>query len=192
MLMLDTSITIVSPSSRSQYKIAKQKRFKLTPERKLWPQWSEFVRKTVPQVSVCDWKCTIANGNESRWPNDENRLQLNSDKTKVLWCTTGWRKHPLLTTALSIDGVPVFPETIGCRRRRDCTSTTQVKSVERWRKVLMCAEHSRPEMTLAAALSLFGAAEHSRPEMTLAAALSLFGAICHNVIRKRWKVKKRI
>jgi len=36
-----------------------------------------------------------------------NRLQLNSDKTEVLWCTTGRRQHQLPTTALSIDGVQV-------------------------------------------------------------------------------------
>jgi len=40
-----------------------------------------------------------------------NRLQLNSDKTEVLWCTTGRRQHQLPTTALFIDGVPVFPVT---------------------------------------------------------------------------------
>jgi len=34
-----------------------------------------------------------------------NRLQLNSDKTEVLWCPTGRRQHQLPTTALSIDGV---------------------------------------------------------------------------------------
>jgi len=40
-----------------------------------------------------------------------NRLQLNSDKTEVLWCTTGRRQHQIPTTALSIDGVQVFPVT---------------------------------------------------------------------------------
>jgi len=39
-----------------------------------------------------------------------NRLQLNSDKTEVLWCTTG-RHLQLPTTALSIDGVQVSPVT---------------------------------------------------------------------------------
>jgi len=38
-----------------------------------------------------------------------NRLQLNSDKTEVLWCATGRRQHQLPTAALSIDGVPVAP-----------------------------------------------------------------------------------
>jgi hypothetical protein len=38
-----------------------------------------------------------------------NRLQLNRDKTEVLWCSTGRRQHQLPTTALSIDGVPVSP-----------------------------------------------------------------------------------
>jgi len=36
-----------------------------------------------------------------------NRLQLNSDKTELLWCTTGRRQHQLPTTALSTDGVQV-------------------------------------------------------------------------------------
>jgi Reverse transcriptase (RNA-dependent DNA polymerase) len=36
-----------------------------------------------------------------------NRLQLNSDKTEVLWCSTSRRQHQLPTTALLIDGVPV-------------------------------------------------------------------------------------
>jgi hypothetical protein len=40
-----------------------------------------------------------------------NRLQLNSDKTEVLWCATGRRQHQLPTDALSIDGVPVVPVT---------------------------------------------------------------------------------
>jgi hypothetical protein len=38
-----------------------------------------------------------------------NRLQLNPDKTEVLWCSTGRRLHQLPTAALLIDGVPVVP-----------------------------------------------------------------------------------
>ena len=38
-----------------------------------------------------------------------NRLQLNSDKTEVMWCTTDRRQHQLPTAALPIDGVPVDP-----------------------------------------------------------------------------------
>jgi hypothetical protein len=38
-----------------------------------------------------------------------NRLQLNSGKTEVLWCTTNRRQHQLPTAALKIDGVPVPP-----------------------------------------------------------------------------------
>ena len=38
-----------------------------------------------------------------------NRLQLNSDKTEVLWCTTGRRQHQLPTAALLIDGALVSP-----------------------------------------------------------------------------------
>jgi len=38
-----------------------------------------------------------------------NRLQLNSGKTEVLWCTTNRRQHQLPTAALKVDGVPVPP-----------------------------------------------------------------------------------
>jgi len=39
-----------------------------------------------------------------------NRLQLNSDKTEVLWCTTNRRLHQLpVYTAMLIDGVPITP-----------------------------------------------------------------------------------
>ena len=40
-----------------------------------------------------------------------NRLQLNSDKTEVIWCTTGRRQHQLPTNALLIGDVPVIPVT---------------------------------------------------------------------------------
>jgi len=38
-----------------------------------------------------------------------NRLQLNADKTEVMWCATGRRQHQLPTTPLSVNGVPVQP-----------------------------------------------------------------------------------
>lgn len=38
-----------------------------------------------------------------------NRLQLNSSKTEVLWCTTSRRQHLLPASALSVDGVMVDP-----------------------------------------------------------------------------------
>ena len=38
-----------------------------------------------------------------------NRLQLNPDKTEVLWCATGRRQHQLPTSAMSIAGVPIAP-----------------------------------------------------------------------------------
>jgi len=40
-----------------------------------------------------------------------NRLQLNSAKTEVLWCTTNRRRHQLPASALSVDGVMVDPVT---------------------------------------------------------------------------------
>jgi hypothetical protein len=38
-----------------------------------------------------------------------NRLQLNADKTEVIWCATSRRQHQLPTATLSIDGVPELP-----------------------------------------------------------------------------------
>ena len=38
-----------------------------------------------------------------------NRLQLNSDKTEVLWCATSWRQHQLPSTGMLIDGVHITP-----------------------------------------------------------------------------------
>jgi len=39
-----------------------------------------------------------------------NRLQLNPDKSEVLWCATGRRQHEVPTSAVLIAGVPVTPE----------------------------------------------------------------------------------
>ena len=38
-----------------------------------------------------------------------NRLQLNPDKTEVLWCTTSRRQHQLPTSDMLIGGVPITP-----------------------------------------------------------------------------------
>ena len=38
-----------------------------------------------------------------------NRLQLNSDKTEVLWCATNRRLHQPPVSAMLIDGVPITP-----------------------------------------------------------------------------------
>jgi len=38
-----------------------------------------------------------------------NRLQLNSDKTEVLWCATSRRQHQLPSTGMLIDGVHITP-----------------------------------------------------------------------------------
>jgi hypothetical protein len=38
-----------------------------------------------------------------------NRLQLNPDKTEVLWCTTGLRQHQLPTTSFKFGGVDIKP-----------------------------------------------------------------------------------
>jgi len=38
-----------------------------------------------------------------------NRLQLNRDKTEVLWCTITRRQHQLPKSPLSVDGTPINP-----------------------------------------------------------------------------------
>ena len=38
-----------------------------------------------------------------------NRLQLNPDKTEVLWCATSRRQHQLPSTGMLIDGVHITP-----------------------------------------------------------------------------------
>ena len=38
-----------------------------------------------------------------------NRLQLNSDKTELLWCTTTIRQHQLPRSPLLADGTPIDP-----------------------------------------------------------------------------------
>jgi len=43
-----------------------------------------------------------------------NRLQLNSDNTEVMWCTTDRRQHQLPTATLPINGVPVAPVSSVC------------------------------------------------------------------------------
>ena len=62
------------------------------------------------EVDAFSTKLTECIGIVSNWMRS-NRLQLNSDKTEVLWCATGRRQHQLPTTALSIDGVQVSPVT---------------------------------------------------------------------------------
>ena len=62
------------------------------------------------EVDAFSTKLTECIGIVSNWMRS-NRLQLNSDKTEVLWCATGRRQHQLSTTALSIDGVQVSPVT---------------------------------------------------------------------------------
>jgi len=62
------------------------------------------------EVDAFSTKFSECIGVVSNWKRS-NRLQLNSDKTVVLWCTTGRSQHQLPTTAFSIDGVQVFPVT---------------------------------------------------------------------------------
>ena len=43
-----------------------------------------------------------------------NRLQLNANKTEVLWCATGRRQYQLPTDPLPVAGAPVLPVTSVC------------------------------------------------------------------------------
>jgi len=62
------------------------------------------------EVDAFSAKLSECIGAVSNWM-QSNRLQLNSDKTEVLWCTSGRRQHQLTTTALLIDGIQVSPVT---------------------------------------------------------------------------------
>jgi len=62
------------------------------------------------EIDAFSAKLSECIGVVSNWMRS-NRLQLNSDKTEVLWRITGRRQHQLPTTALSIDGVQVSPVT---------------------------------------------------------------------------------
>jgi len=62
------------------------------------------------EIDALSAKFSECIGVVSNWMRS-NRLQINLDKTEVLWCTTGRRQHQLPTTALSIDGVQVSPVT---------------------------------------------------------------------------------
>jgi len=58
---------------------------------------------SVGELSASISQCTAAVASWMR----SDRLQLNSDKTEVLWCTTGRRQHQLPSGTLSIDGTAV-------------------------------------------------------------------------------------
>jgi len=60
------------------------------------------------EVNAISVKLSECVGVISNWMRS-NRLQLDSDKTEVLWRTTGRPQQQLPTTALSIDGVQVSP-----------------------------------------------------------------------------------
>ena len=58
------------------------------------------------------------------------RLQLNSDKTEVLWCATNRRLHQLPVSAMLIDGAPIIPamyvRDLGIYLDRDLSMRTHV------------------------------------------------------------------
>ena len=53
------------------------------------------------KLTACS--CAVASWMQS------NRLQLNSDKTEVLWCATTRRQHQLPRSPLLVDGTPINP-----------------------------------------------------------------------------------
>jgi len=57
----------------------------------------------VGELSASISECTAAVASCMR----SNRLQLNADKTEVVWCTTGRRQHQLPSGTLTIDGTAV-------------------------------------------------------------------------------------
>ena len=64
------------------------------------------------RLSACCRQCFVVPDywlRRHRCQLDEVRLQLNADKTEVMWCATGRRQHQLPTTPLSVNGVPVQP-----------------------------------------------------------------------------------
>ena len=62
------------------------------------------------EVDTFTLKLSACISDLSNWMRS-NRLQLNSDKTEVIWCTTGRRQHQLTTNALLIGDVPDTPVT---------------------------------------------------------------------------------
>jgi len=115
--------------------------------KKLKLQWGDFVRNR-STGSVCDRKCTIADGDESRWPNDE---------------TIGWRRaKPSTSRRISSSDEVRRKMQRGAERWRQRNVTVDIINLMRsavqsqwWLAsvVLMRAEHGRPAMILAAALS---------------------------------------
>ena len=58
---------------------------------------------SVSELSASISECMAAVASWMR----SNKLQLNADKTEVLWCTTGRRQHQLPSGTVTIDGTAV-------------------------------------------------------------------------------------
>jgi len=84
-----------------------------------------------------------------------NRLQLNADKTEVLWCTTGRRQHPLPSGTLMTDGTAVSASSsvrdLGIHIDADLVMRTHVqKTVSRCFAVLRHAAASNSSLSATA------------------------------------------
>ncbi len=98
-----------------------------------------------------------------------NRLQLNSDKTEVLWCSTGRRLHQLQTASLLIDGVAVAPVSsvrdLGIFIDADLVMRTHVqRTMSRCFAALRQLRQIRRSLPTATFQSLVVALVHSRLE----------------------------
>ena len=71
-----------------------------------WYRQHSKIRTQVTNVAVCNLLVKHAS---AWWLSLYNRLQLNSDKTELLWCATNRRLHQLPVSAMLIDGVPITP-----------------------------------------------------------------------------------
>ena len=96
-----------------------------------------------------------------------NRLQLNSDKTEVLWCTTNRRLHQLPVSAMLIDGVPITPamyvRDLGIYLDRDLSMKTHVqRTVSRCFAALRQLRQIRHSVPAATFQTLVVALIHSR------------------------------
>jgi len=117
-------------------------------------------------VNVLSSQITGCIGNVAAWMKS-NRLQLNSDKTEVLWCATNRRLHQLPVSAMLIDRVPITPAVyvrdLGIYLDRDLSMRTHVqRTVSRCfaaLRQLRQIRHSVPETTFQ---TLVVALVHSR------------------------------
>jgi len=83
--------------------------------RKPWSDTALICRRTqvygscpATNVDAFSAKLTACSCAVASWM-QSNGLQLNSDKTEVLWCATTRRQHQLCRSPLLVDGTPINP-----------------------------------------------------------------------------------